>query len=58
LADLTDKALVSGLPDVTLLPDQYSVTQAVSNDLAQPPLIGALAPMDNLRAAERWWFGR
>jgi ABC-type transport system substrate-binding protein len=56
VADLSDKVLLAGLPDVTLLPDQQSVTQAVSNDLAQPPMIGALAPIDNLRAAERWWF--
>lgn len=56
VADLSDKALVAGLPDVTLLPDQHHVTQAVSSDLAQPPLIGEQAVLDNLRAAERWWF--
>ena len=56
VADVSDKALLAGLPDITLLPDQHHVTQAVSNDLAQPPVIGDQSPMDNLRAAERWWF--
>ena len=56
VADVTDKALLAGLPDVVLLPDQHHVTQAVSTDLAQPLMIGEQSPMDNLRAAERWWF--
>lgn len=56
VADVSDKALLAGLPDVVLLPDQHHVTQAVSTDLAQPVMIGEQSPMDNLRAAERWWF--
>lgn len=55
--DLTDAGNVAGLPDVVVLPDSLHVTQAVSRDLAQPALIGSDRPMDNLRAAERWWFG-
>ena len=56
-ADLNDPQLVAGLPDVITLPDQHCVTQGVSTDLMQPAQIGSAAPMDNLRAGERWWFG-
>lgn len=54
--DLMDANLTAGLPDITLLPNRQGMTQAVSRDLAQPALIGTQRPMDNLRAAERWWF--
>jgi len=55
-ADLTDAAVVAGLPDVITLPDSRQVQQAASRDLGLPQHIGAQRPMDNLRAAERWWF--
>lgn len=54
--DLADAALVQGLPDITTLPDDHRITQAVSRDLAQPVVIGTHGPLDNFRAAERWWF--
>ncbi len=55
-ADLRNADVVAGLPDVTLLPDAHAVTQAVSRDLGVPHRIGRQHPLDNLRAAERWWF--
>ncbi|MGB3246153.1 MAG: ABC transporter substrate-binding protein [Sulfitobacter sp.] len=55
-ADLSDAELLAGLPDIILLPNNSSMMQAVSRDLAQPAQIGAQRAMDNLRAAERWWF--
>ena len=54
--DLSDAKLLDGMEDVTLLPDRRSALQAVSSDLAQPAQIGARFVLDNLRAAERWWF--
>jgi len=56
-ADLHDASGLAGLPDVVLLPDARDPVQAVSTDLAQPAQISTLRPLDNLRAAERWWFG-
>lgn len=57
VADLTDAAHIVGFPDVILLPDSHTLAQAVSRDVMQPVRIGSQRPMDNLRAAERWWFG-
>ena len=54
--DVVDAALLDGLPDIALLPDNRVTTQAVSHDLAQPAQIGNHRPLDNLRAGERWWF--
>lgn len=54
VADVTDTD-VSG--DVTLLPNRRNPTAAVSTDISQPAQISPLRPLDNLRAAERWWFG-
>ncbi|MBM1308579.1 peptide ABC transporter substrate-binding protein [Sulfitobacter mediterraneus] len=56
-ADLHDARGLAGFPDIVLLPDARDPVQAVSTDLAQPAQISNLRPLDNLRAAERWWFG-
>jgi peptide/nickel transport system substrate-binding protein len=56
-ADLHDARGLAGMPDIVLLPDARNPVQAVSADLAQPAQISNLRPLDNLRAAERWWFG-
>ncbi|MDF1726809.1 MAG: ABC transporter substrate-binding protein [Sulfitobacter sp.] len=55
-ADLTDPALLGGLSDLIALPDRRRMTFAVMSDVAQPALIGRALPLDDLRAAERWWF--
>lgn len=55
-ADLTDAGGLHGNADVAFLPDARRITAAVSRDVAQPAQISALRPLDNLRAAERWWF--
>ncbi len=47
-----------GLPDIVALPHVGKALQAVSRDLVQPVTVGNLSPLDNLRAAERWWFDR
>lgn len=54
--DLTDARGLQGNADVAFLPDARRITAAVSRDVAQPAQISALRPLDNLRAAERWWF--
>jgi peptide/nickel transport system substrate-binding protein len=56
-ADVHDARGLAGMPDIVLLPDARKPVQAVSADLAQPAQISNLRPLDNLRAAERWWFG-
>ena len=54
--DIAERGMLAGLPDVTVLPDQRHPVQAVSNDVILPGRIGYQRPLDNLRAAERWWF--
>lgn len=54
--DVTDAGQLSTFPDVRFLPDNRKPLQAVSTDVAQPARIGFQRPLDNLRAAERWWF--
>jgi peptide/nickel transport system substrate-binding protein len=56
-ADLHDASGLAEMPDIVLLPDARDPVQAVSADLVQPAQISNLRPLDNLRAAERWWFG-
>ena len=51
-----DVVSLRGLPDITVLPHLRKASSAVSTDLAQPAQISQLRPLDNLRAAERWWF--
>ncbi|MEM6304956.1 MAG: ABC transporter substrate-binding protein [Pseudomonadota bacterium] len=55
-ADLTQADAIAGLADVTGQPGGRRLMQAVSRDLGQPAQVGFQRPMDNLRAAERWWF--
>lgn len=59
LVDAVDTRNVDGaqaLPDVMLSPDARNVMQAVSTSVAQPAKVSAQRPLDDLRAAERWWF--
>ncbi len=55
-ADMQDHDAIAGLADVTGQPGRQRMLQAVSRDIAQPAQVGFQRPMDNLRAAERWWF--
>ena len=55
-ADLEDHDVIAGLADVSGQPGRQRMMQAVSRDIAQPAQVGFQRPMDNLRAAERWWF--
>ncbi|APE45154.1 peptide ABC transporter substrate-binding protein [Sulfitobacter alexandrii] len=54
--DIREAGALAGVPDVHLMPDSRHPAQAVSNAVAQPAQVGRLHPLDNLRAAERWWF--
>jgi peptide/nickel transport system substrate-binding protein len=55
-ADLGDSGLVSGLDHITPLPFSRGMTHAVSGTVTMPVKTGQHRPLDNLRAAERWWF--
>ena len=56
-ADLPARPRYRERGDVTLQTDSAGGVSALSGDLRQPPNPGRQAPMDNLRAPERWWFG-
>lgn len=55
-ADLNDPHGLHGFDDIVLLPTSRGVTHAVSRGVAMPVRTGQHRPLDNLRAAERWWF--
>jgi ABC-type transport system substrate-binding protein len=54
--DTRDADALRALPDVVLSPDDRLVMQAVSRGVGQPSKVSRLRPLDDLRAAERWWF--
>lgn len=54
--DLAAPGALRDVPDVIFMPDAQRPLQAVSRALAQPMQVSHLRPLDNLRAAERWWF--
>ncbi len=56
VVDLRDVGALAGLGEINFQPDRRRPTQAVSANVAQPSRISHLRPLDNLRAAERWWF--
>ncbi|WP_282128431.1 ABC transporter substrate-binding protein [Roseobacter litoralis] len=55
-AELSDTSDLADLSGITLLPETVSMTAAVSERLALPHHTGSRWPLDNLRAAERWWM--
>lgn len=55
--DLAEAGLLEGVADVALLPDSKQITSAAALNLHMPQMVGSRAPLDNLRAAERWWMG-
>jgi ABC-type transport system substrate-binding protein len=56
VADLTHPADLGDLAQLTLLPRENFMTAVVDHRIALPRQIGAKWPLDNLRAAERWWM--
>lgn len=56
VADLTHTADLGDLTRLTLLPRENFMTSVVDHCIALPRQIGAKWPLDNLRAAERWWM--
>lgn len=54
--DIGDATSLAGLSDIVFMPDARCPMHAVSTEVAQPVLVSTLRPLDNLRAAERWWF--
>lgn len=55
-ADMSDPNALKGFDDIALLPSSRGMTHAVSRGVAMPARTGQNQPLDNLRAAERWWF--
>tara|TARA_R110002049_G_scaffold44333_6_gene130261 strand:- start:121883 stop:122749 length:867 start_codon:yes stop_codon:yes gene_type:complete len=55
-ADLPAQAPLHDRRDVAVLPHSGGGINAVSGDIAMPMTTGRQRPLDNLRAAERWWF--
>ena len=56
VSEVSDPASFSGHRDISLLPTPTAMTQAVRRNIAMPVSVGIQAPLDNLRAAERWWI--
>ena len=54
--DLEHPADLGDLENITLLPREDFMTTAVDQCLALPATVGSRWPLDNLRAAERWWM--
>ncbi|MEP1612942.1 MAG: ABC transporter substrate-binding protein [Roseobacter sp.] len=55
-ADLQHYADLGDLTNITLLPEEHFMTTAVDACIAVPSQTGSRWPLDNLRAAERWWM--
>lgn len=51
-ADIESNCLMAGHPDIDVVPARHAVTHR----LVLPATVGHQRPLDNLRAAERWWF--
>ena len=56
VADLTHSADLGDLSDIVMLPEEHFMNTAVDHCIALPSQIGTRWPLDNLRAAERWWM--
>lgn len=54
-ADIDDVELSVMGDDFILLPQKSKATHAAHRSIALPGQIGSRWPLDNLRAAERWW---
>ena len=56
VADLTHIADLGDREGIKMLPEEHFMTTAVDDCIAVPRQVGTRWPMDNLRAAERWWM--
>ena len=56
VADVKDAEFLAGLDDIVLMPSTRGMTHALSRSVSMPGKTGQFRPLDNLRAAERWWF--
>lgn len=56
VADLTHSADLDDVTNITMLPEEHFMNTAVDHCIALPNQIGTRWPLDNLRAAERWWM--
>ncbi len=56
VADLTHIADLGDATNITMLPEEHFMNTAVDRCIALPSQIGRRWPLDNLRAAERWWM--
>ncbi|MEP2642597.1 ABC transporter substrate-binding protein [Roseobacter sp.] len=57
VADVSGTDLSQGLAGFALLPDARHASTAAHEKLRMPLAVGTRAPLDNFRAAERWWMG-
>ena len=55
-ADLPDARALMEAADISVLPEAKFMTHAAHTSLTVPRRIGKHWPLDNLRAAERWWM--
>jgi ABC-type transport system substrate-binding protein len=55
VADLSSADHLDKRADIILLPQASDMTHAVWGDIGLPVRLGTAHPLDNLRAAERWW---
>lgn len=56
VADLTHAADLGDVSGITMLPEEHFMTTAVDHCICVPRQVGSRWPLDNLRAAERWWM--
>lgn len=56
VVDLTHSADLGDAAHITMLPEEHFMNTAVDHCIALPGQIGTRWPLDNLRAAERWWM--
>ncbi|MEE4187123.1 MAG: ABC transporter substrate-binding protein [Roseobacter sp.] len=56
VADLTHAADLGDVSNITMLPEEDFMTTAVDHCIVVPRQVGSRWPLDNLRAAERWWM--
>ena len=55
-ADLTHAADLGDTSGITMLPEEHFMTTAVDHCICVQRQVGSRWPLDNLRAAERWWM--
>ena len=54
--DLESSESLRRYDDIALLPSIHAATHAVTRAISMPARTGRNDPLDDLRAAERWWF--